>query len=323
MLAGCMARGMPWQAWLEHAEIAIDILETSENRIPLPRYAALYNHVTTQLDDEGFGLFSVPLRGGCFEFLCRSVLSAATLDEALQRACRYLRLVLPDLAVSLVASGTTARLIITEQLALPHGRVFAHEWLLRLLHGLACWLIDRSLRLDRVDFPYPRPAHVADYALIYTADSRFDAPRLEAHFDTRLLALPVRRDEAALGQFLLGAPGRISTLYRRDRETAPRVRDALRSQLPEWPDLPAVAARLHLSPRTLHRRLAAEGTHFQAIKDALRYELARDWLGKSRRPLQEIAADLGFADTTAFYRAFTGWSGMAPTTYRRRPEPAL
>lgn len=316
-----MARGMPWQAWLEHAEIATDILETPDSRIPLPRYAALYNHVTTQLDDEGFGLFSVPLRCGCFEFLCRSVLSAATLEDALQRACRYLRLVLPDLAISLEPAGPLAELRITQQRPLPHGRVFAHEWLLRLLHGLACWLTDRSLVLERVDFPYPRPAHVADYALIYTADSHFDATQLAAHFDARLLALPVRRDEAALRQFLLGAPGRISTLYRRDRETAPRVREALRSQLPEWPDLPAVAARLHLSSRTLHRRLAAEGTHFQAIKDALRYDLARAWLGKTRRPLQQIAADLGFADTTAFYRAFTGWSGMAPTAYRRRPEP--
>ena len=40
--------------------------------------------------------------------------------------------------------------------------------------------------------------HAADYALIYTANSRFDAPALLARFQANLLDLPVRRDEPAL-----------------------------------------------------------------------------------------------------------------------------
>ena len=320
MLSGCQARGMAIESLLDHVEIANNVLSDADVRIPLPRYAALYNHVTATLDDEGFALFAQPLRTGCFEFLCRSVVSAATLGEALQRAARFLRMVLPELEVSMARQGEQALLCIGETRALPSGRVFAFEWLLRLLHGLACWLADRSLVLDRVDFPYPRPPHASDYALIYTADSRFDSPRLQAWFAAPLLDLPIRRDEAALAQFLIGAPGRISTLYRRDREIATRVRDVLHATLPEWPDLQAVAARLHLSPRTLHRRLREEGTHFQAIKDNLRRDLAQESLSKTRRPLAQIANELGFADATAFYRAFVAWTGMAPKAYRNSLE---
>ena len=47
---------------------------------------------------------------------------------------------------------------LAEQLDDP-GRIFAFEWLLRLLHGLACWLAGRGLALDSVIFPYPQPAH--------------------------------------------------------------------------------------------------------------------------------------------------------------------
>jgi len=323
MLAGCAARGLALETLLNHAGIATDTLQQPAARVALPRYAALYNHVTSVLDDEGFGLFSVPLRGGSFEFLCRSVISAATLEEALQRAARFLRVLLPDLAVRIEREGDFACLCISETRSLTIGRSFAFEWLLRLLHGLACWLVGRSLVLDSVDFPYPRPAHATDYALIYTADSRFDAPVLRARFHAGLLALPIRRDETALNRFLIGAPGRISTLYRRDRETLSRVRDALHAALPELPDLKAVAASLYVSPRTLHRRLEAEGTHFQAYKDSLRCDLAKNWLTKTQRPLAQIASDLGFADATAFYRAFVGWVGEAPKNYRKRSTPPV
>lgn len=322
MLAGCAVRGMALEKLLDHVEIASDVLSDPGARVPLPRYAALYNHLTATLDDEGFALFAQPLRIGCFEFLCRSVITAPTLGEALQRAARFLRIVLPELEVSIARQGPQALLCIDETRPLHTGRVFAFEWLLRLLHGLACWLADRSLVLDRVDFPYPRPPHASDYALIYTADSRFNSLRLQAWFAAPLLELPIRRDEAALALFLAGAPGRISTLYRRDREIATRVRDTLHASLPDWPDLRAVAARLHLSPRTLHRRLHEEGTHFQAIKDSLRRDLAKDSLSKTRRPLARIASDLGFADATAFYRAFVTWTGMAPKAYRKSLEKA-
>src|SRR5574343_225469 len=133
------------------------------------------------------------------------------------------------------------------------------------MHGLASWLAVRSIVLERVQFPYPRPAHADDYALIYTAQSDFAADSLAASFSATLLDLPIRRDEAALASFLEGSPGKITTLYRRDREMVLRVRDILRAALPELPDLDGVARQLNLSPRTLHRRLEEEGSSFRAI----------------------------------------------------------
>jgi AraC-like DNA-binding protein len=114
------------------------------------------------------------------------------------------------------------------------------------------------------DFPYPQPAHVDDYALIFTEHSSFDAEQLVATFNANLLDLPIRRDEAALTAFLDGAPGKITTLYRRDREMVIRVRDLLRAALPDSLSLEEVADQLHLSPRTIHRRLEEEGSSFRA-----------------------------------------------------------
>lgn len=326
MLAGIRRRAIDPAPLL--AAAGIDIADTA-SRIPVAQYATLYNLINRHLDDEGFGLFTQPMRGGSFEFLCRGCLSAPTLAEALQRAARFLHIVLPDLAVSIRRAHGQAELLIAETRKLADspddpGRVFAFEWLLRLLHGLSCWLAGRGLALDSVIFPYRRPAHSADYSLIFTEDSRF-APTvpggtgtLVAAFNPNLLDLPIRRDEATLTAFLDGAPGKITTLYRRDREMVIRIRNLLRAALPGTLGLPDIAARLYLSPRTIHRRLEEEGSSFRAIKDALRRDMALARLSKTRDSIAQVALDLGYADSSAFYRAFVDWTGMAPAHYRRQ-----
>lgn len=326
MLAGLARRGIPQAPLL--AAVDIDLADAS-GRVPVERYARLYNLLNRRLDDESFGLFAQPMRVGSFEFLCRACISAPTLAEALTRASRFLRIVLPDLAVSIRRHQGNAELVIAEtrgQASDPDdpGRVFAFEWLLRLLHGLSCWLAGRGLALDSVIFPYRRPPHAADYALIFTADSRF-APTvpggtgtLVASFNANLLELPIRRDETALTAFLEGAPGKLTMLYRRDREMVSRIRNILRTALPATPSLDEIAGQLYLSPRTIHRRLEEEGSSFRAIKDALRRDMALARLTKSTDSIAQVAADLGYADTSAFYRACVEWTGMAPIHYRRQ-----
>ncbi len=322
LLAGMRAAGRDPLPLIDAAGIDRNCLADPHVRVPLARYTDLYRLVVRALDDEAFELFSQPMAVGSFELLCRAVVSAPTLARALERTGRYLRILLPDVTVTLRRQTDTAHLVVAERRPLAKRadnprRVFAYEWLLRLIHGLACWLAGRGLALDRVDFPYPRPPHAGDYALIYTERAEFGAPMLDAAFEATLLDLPIRRDEAAVDLFLKGAPASITALYRRDREMVLKVREMLRSALPANLDLERAASALHVSPRTLHRRLADEGTNFRAVKDALRRDLALARLAGSDA-VAKIAADLGYADASAFFRAVTDWTGTSPTGYRRR-----
>lgn len=78
-----------------------------------------------------------------------------------------------------------------------------------------------------------------------------------------------------------------------------------------------VAQALHLSVRTLSRRLAAEGTHFQAVKDEVRRDIAIQQLTSGSASLVVLAGQLGFEDLASFNRAFRKWTGSTPGTYRR------
>jgi len=103
-----------------------------------------------------------------------------------------------------------------------------------------------------------------------------------------------------------------------DQSTSCKVKTCLMSLLDCGPlELPAVARSLYMSARTLQRRLAHEGTSFNAMLDSLRRELSLHHLEKVDTALAEIAYVAGFSDSSAFSRAVRRWTGKTPLEYRR------
>src|SRR5438105_309480 len=115
MLAGFRSGGGDAPALLHRAGLEDAVLRDASVRLPIGDYAALYNALVAEMRDEGFGLFAAPVPPGTFEFLCRGVLSSRTLGEALERAARFMRIALPDLAISVTRGPTEAFLAIRER----------------------------------------------------------------------------------------------------------------------------------------------------------------------------------------------------------------
>jgi AraC-like DNA-binding protein len=87
--------------------------------------------------------------------------------------------------------------------------------------------------------------------------------------------------------------------------------------LADWPDFDTLARQLHSTASTLRRKLRQEDHTYQSIKDNLRRDLAINHLSGSNRSIEEIAVQLGFADPSAFHRAFKKWTGNSPGEHRR------
>jgi AraC-like DNA-binding protein len=95
------------------------------------------------------------------------------------------------------------------------------------------------------------------------------------------------------------------------------VRRLLLDSQDGFPSLRLAARLLHVSPRTLHRRLVEEGTSFRATLEEVRRALAVDYLGSDRFGVAEIAYRLGYSDLSNFRRAFKRWERMPPDAWRR------
>ncbi len=102
-----------------------------------------------------------------------------------------------------------------------------------------------------------------------------------------------------------------------DASLASRVRREVQRALPSGtPKATAVARELAMAPRTLQRKLHEEGTTFQDVSQAVRKELAQHYLHSGEHDLDTITFLTGFANRSAFSRAYKTWTGRSPTEDR-------
>ena len=250
------------------------------------RYGALWLAIAAAIDDEFFGLGGRPMRLGSFTLLCRCILHADTLEQALHRALRFLRVVLDDPRGELVVKDGLAQIVLTD--AGEARSAFAYRTFWIVLHGITCWLVGRRIPLRLVDFRCKEPGHSADYRLFFGAPVRFEQPVSRLAFDATYLKLPAIRTERALKQFLRSSPANILVRYRYDAGLATNIRKRLRQDLPTaWPNFEELARQMRMPASTLRHRLHQEGETYQTIKDEIRRSLAIDWLLHSGRSISE------------------------------------
>jgi AraC-like DNA-binding protein len=103
----------------------------------------------------------------------------------------------------------------------------------------------------------------------------------------------------------------------RSASLAARVAAHVASSLPGGTDVGEVARAMHMSARTLQRRLEQEQTRFSEVLDDARLAVARRLLADPGVTLADVAFRLGFADLATFSRAFKRWTGQPPGQWRR------
>ncbi|WP_262139019.1 AraC family transcriptional regulator [Pseudomonas sp. Marseille-Q5117] len=291
-------------------------LAADEGRVPASQYARLWRLLARRGDDEFFGMDPRPLKSGSLAFLCRSAMAQPTLASALDTGLTFLSLMLENLPAQLVHQQSLAEIVLLEDDAEPR-RAFTYFTYWMIVHGVACWLAGRRIPILAIELRCAEPDFTDDYRVMFSENLRFERPRTRMIFSADCLDLPIKRSAEELKRFLAQAPANILVKYRDPDSLASRIKHDLR-QVPaaHWPETEALAQQLCMSASTLRRRLAEEGQTYQGLKDSVRKELAITWLAEPSISFVEIAARLGFADASSFYKAFRKWSGSNPGHYR-------
>jgi len=174
-------------------------------------------------------------------------------------------------------------------------------------------LSGHHIRLRRVGFPFPAPAHGDCYAELDSDELLYDCPTGFVAGTRADLDLPVTTADENL---LRMCDDLCQRLWSRTPATT-GVGERLGRLLAEEGvvELPQAASALGMSARSLQRQLAAEATSYQMILDNHRRERAlhlirRGELGKT------VAYDLGFEDVGSFRRSFRRWTGMSVKCWR-------
>jgi AraC-like DNA-binding protein len=320
LLAGQQkAKGRILDALANEAGFPPGACEDGRSRATAEQFSTLLRLLIERFDDEALGMLSRPLKLGSFGLIAREAISAPTLDIAIRRASRTLRLLQDDVAFALVRRGAHAGVMLRFDSPEPAANIFLHELMLRVFWRLFAWLIGGRLPVVRFEFAFKRPSHSDSYSQIFPAPNVFSGAFTAFWFDETFLNAVVCRDEHALWKFLAASYSEL-VVPARDMGVSGRVRRYLQQMQPKWPELVSAANDLHMAPSTLQRHLAMEGTSFQLLKNQMRRDLAIFRLHTSQIPIAKLAAELGFADCAAFQRAFKTWTGSPPGTYRRSDQ---
>ena len=303
---------------LEFAQITPSQAKKTSAHITALQMERISSFAMHELNDEVLGCLSRQLPWGTYGMLVRGSLTSPTLGVALKRWCRHHGLVADDIELSVEERDGKAHIRLRELKDLGEQREFGVLSVLRNLYGVACWLVDSRITLEQVHFAFEAPAHQAVYPLMFQGPVLFGSatPISELVMNASYLALPLRRDEAALQRMLETALTLTVLQYRKDRLLLTQVKQALAMYPQDTHSAEDLAPLLNLSPRSLHRQLKEEGTSLQVLKDEVRHERAIELLQRTRKPIKQVAESAGFQNEKSFIRAFKQWTGQTPAAFR-------
>ena len=301
---------------LRRAGLPRDLFDQTRILVSTDELFALWRAIEAVSSDPLIGLkLGVETKTERFHPMAIAAPSTQNLVAASEHMARYKRLTAPEEILTLLDAeefrvGFRWLLAVDAEPQILTDYCFS--WMLSLArHGTGTQL--RPLRVEYVQ----QPANLRAIERILSCKavggaSRnvivFRASDSTAPFVTRnaeLLDLLAPQFEEQLRQFK-AEDGFIELVHR-------AIQDRLTGQRPS---IDAISQVLHMSPRTLQRRLQESGSSFQRVLDEARHQMARYYLSNSVLELNEAAYLLGFEDPNSFGRAFRAWEGVPPSDWR-------
>lgn len=284
-------------------------------RVSLQATHSMLEHGVERLRDDRLGLklgttmmFGT---GGAFDYAVRS---ARTVRESLDVASRYSNLLSDSFSVIFEEHRGQAMVRLDDSEAWPRS---AAEFAMSAFFKLH---VSEPMRAAHVEvwFPYTEPADTTAYDRVFGGTTlRFGAPFYGFAFDRTSADAPMPGADPELHAMLRARVDALVSELRAARPLSAAVRRLIANAISSGsPTADHIASALHMSRRTMTRRLEQEHTTFHAELDAVRKRLALDHMQNAKMTLTEAAFLSGFSHVESFHRAFKRWTGHTPLRYR-------
>ena len=303
------------------ADAGLDVTTLSDvdGRVPVAKLMRLWERAAELSGDDFFGLHVAERMASAetVQVVGFAARGAATLGEAIATVGRFARVMNETTTFELVRTGTSCSLRV--------GPATGHA---RWPRAYAEVVIGGYLKVGRMfageaeacsgaSFEHARPPDASEYHRFFGPTVSFSAAFNSLSFPGEFLDLPLELADPALAAYLRAQAQRMLEQLPAVGATRQRVREVIVECLSEAADVGTVARRCGLSKRTLQRSLREEGTSFHAIRDEVRKRVALDLLAASRFSVAEVAALVGYANTSAFRAAVRRWTGGSARGARR------
>ncbi len=316
-------RGVPAERLLDGLPLTPESLRNPATEVTATQEVTMVRNLLAAVPDEpGIGLVTGQryhlTTYGIWGF---ALISSTTLREAAELAIRFIDLTYALCDFSLEITDTELRILLDAS-DVPHDvRLYALERDATAVRVVGTELVGIPVPVSRLELTHEAPPWADEYAQVFGIEPVFGAERNMAVVDLAVAEQPLPQADE------LAAAGAVAAcrelLERRQARTglSGQVRDLLLGDPSAMPSISEVAGRLHLSERSLRRRLDDEGTSYRGLVDEVREQLATELLVTGRLPVEAVARRLGYAETASFTHAFRRWKGCSPRAYRLGSAP--
>lgn len=304
---------------LAELEISRSGLLSPDSRIPVLLAHNAARRAIALTGDQGLGpAYAAALKVTLHGSLGMMALSSPTIGAALEAAGRYLVLRAPFLAMTHRIDGERVHVRFSARADLADLHDFIMEIMLLGLAHMAEQLLGAPLQDGEIRMPGPPPGWYQRGRIALPVPIHYGGSENELVLPLALFeAAPQLADPAVAALAREQCEREFHHLFRAVNRVSDRVRTLLSAAVEagDLPDLDGMAARLHMSARTLKRRLQEEGTQWRQLLDAELSRRACDWLREPGTSISEVAFRLGYQDVSNFSRAFRRWTGKTPKSW--------
>jgi AraC-like DNA-binding protein len=299
------------------AGIDLGQVSNAGTRYPVKRMQQLWQLAVESTGDPCFGFIAgEQLQPAALHGLGFSWLASDTLRDALNRLIRFSRLISTAANIQLEDTGTGVELILqppTDIDSIVYATLDAG--MAGFLHMCRITAGDRICPAQ-VTLKRPKPDCAEKVAAFFRCPVTYDASNYSLCFSKQLVDAPLSNANPELAR--INDQAVIDYLARFDRDSVTmQVRSRIIERLHDGtPNQETIADSLHVSLRSLQRKLNKEETNYKTLLESTRQELALHYIRETYRSLGEITYLLGFSEPSNFTRAFKRWTGKTPAEYR-------
>jgi AraC-like DNA-binding protein len=324
-LKGALNKGFDPEEILKMADIPSSVYENSTSSINGEQLQRLILKIREIMNDHYMGFLLVPGKIAMDREAGKAAVQGKTLGQSLRYLNAFVNAVRSDEERTLTVEDASSQCSMCFHFTEFSEDVDTHlAYWYRLYWGYKfyCWLIGERIQLTEVHFSGPRPKDCIAYEAVFDCPIVFDQSDNKLCFDSKYLVKSVFRNNTDLlnGSFPLDYPSaNWFTVPSKDFNLASQVEYLLAESLKvdmQVASIEVVSGILAVSTRTLTRRLNKEEQSFQKIKTKVRTDIAKDLLVNSNITLTQISEKIGFSEQGDFTRAFIGWAGQTPSSYR-------
>lgn len=314
------AAGCDTQRLFDAAGLDLAQATDPNSRFPVEQMARVWQAAVAATGDEAIGLkVAAFVKPTSFHALGYAMLASGTLREAFRRLANYVHIVSNAGTLVFEEEGAICRLHFERTLDAAGRPVAADQALdafIASLLGICRDLHQPEFAPQRVELERQRPTDLTPFEALFACPVAFDEPCTRLYFDAAVLDQPLPTANAELAvQSDQVVRDYLARLHKED--VVARVQSTIIEMLPAGePSQERVADALHLSLRSLQRKLSHADTSYTQVLEEVRRDLAEQYLHQSHLSVSEICFMLGFASLSSFSRAFKRWTGISPAHYR-------